>query len=150
MWKSPLFILLLAVPMSLCGQHQPADIMFTNGKIWTVNPKAPTAEAVAVAGGRIIGVGSTADVKKHVGSGTQVVDLQGKRMLPGLIDNHTHFMSGGFQLQSVDLRKAKNEARSAIPPDGSLEAIGIMTTGPAPIFRQKSSSTNIHPRRPCS
>ena len=113
MWKSPLFILLLAVPMALCAQHQPADIVFTNGKIWTVNPQTPTAEAVAIAGGRIISVGSTADVKKHVGSGTQVVDLQGKRMLPGLIDNHTHFMSGGFQLQSVDLRTAKSEAEFA-------------------------------------
>jgi hypothetical protein len=102
----------LTVSVAL-SQPQIADIAFVNGKIWTVDKSKPEAEAVAVLGGRILLVGSTADVKKCVGERTRVIDLKGKRMLPGFIDNHTHFMSGGFQLQSVDLRHAKNEAEFA-------------------------------------
>ena len=103
---------LLTVTIAL-GQSQIADIVFMNGKIWTVDKAKPDAEAVAVLGGRILSVGSTADVQKCIGPKTIVIDLKGKRMLPGFIDNHTHFMSGGFQLQSVDLRHAKNEAEFA-------------------------------------
>jgi predicted amidohydrolase YtcJ len=95
------------------SQTQIADIVFLNGKIWTVDRAKPEAEAVAILDGRILSVGSTADVKKCIGPITKVVDLKGKRMLPGFIDNHTHFMSGGFQLQSVDLRYAKSEAEFA-------------------------------------
>ncbi len=103
---------LLTVTIAL-SQSQIADIVFVNGKIWTVDKAKPEAEAVAVLGGRILSVGSTADVKKCIGAKTKVIDLKGKRMLPGFIDNHTHFMSGGFQLQSVDLRYAKSEAEFA-------------------------------------
>ncbi|MEX1276180.1 MAG: amidohydrolase [Bacteroidota bacterium] len=113
MIKNLVILFLVIAPLTLHGQHKLADVVFTNGKIWTVNQETPTAEAVAVSGGRIIAVGSSGEVKKHIGSGTQVIDLQGKRMLPGLIDNHTHFMSGGFQLQSVDLRTSKNEGEFA-------------------------------------
>ncbi len=113
MIKNLVILFLVIAPLTLHGQHKVADVVFTNGKIWTVNQETPTAEAVAVSGGRIIAVGSSGEVKKHIGSGTQVIDLQGKRMLPGLIDNHTHFMSGGFQLQSVDLRTSKNEGEFA-------------------------------------
>jgi hypothetical protein len=113
MIKNLVILFLVIAPLTLHGQHKVADVVFTNSKIWTVNQETPTAEAVAVSGGRIIAVGSSGEVKKHIGSGTQVIDLQGKRMLPGLIDNHTHFMSGGFQLQSVDLRTSKNEGEFA-------------------------------------
>ena len=91
-------------------QAQQADRVFTNAKIWTVDPRNAEAEALAIAGGRILAVGSNAEVKKFIGSKTKVVDVKGKLMLPGFIDNHTHFMSGGFQLQNVDLRYSKDEA----------------------------------------
>jgi len=91
-------------------QAQQADRVFTNAKIWTVDPRNAEAEALAIAGGRILAVGSNAEVKKFIGSKTKVVDVEGKLMLPGFIDNHTHFMSGGFQLQNVDLRYSKDEA----------------------------------------
>ena len=104
--------ILLTVTIAL-SQSQIADIVFLNGKIWTVEKAKLEAEAVAVLDGRILSVGSSADVRKCVGPKTKVIDLQGKRMLPGFIDNHTHFMSGGFQLQSVDLRYAKSEAEFA-------------------------------------
>ena len=95
------------------AQSQLDDLVFINGKVWTVDPSRPTAEAIAVLGGRILAVGTRAEIKNTIGKQTRVVDLQGKRLLPGFIDNHTHFMSGGFQLQSVDLRDARNETEFA-------------------------------------
>ena len=105
-------IALLIVSTAL-SQSQLADMVFVNGKIWTVDKAKPNAEALAVLNGRILSVGSTADVKRNIGPKTNVIDLKGKRMLPGFIDNHTHFMSGGFQLQSVDLRYTKSEIEFA-------------------------------------
>lgn len=95
------------------AQNQAVEIIFINGKLWTVDKSRPTAEAVAVLNGRILAVGSTKEISSHIGKGTKVVDLKGKSMLPGFIDNHTHFLSGGFQLQNVDLRYAKNEKEFA-------------------------------------
>jgi hypothetical protein len=89
--------------------QQSADVIFINGKIWTVDAAKPEVEAVAVAGSRIIAVGSTKEVEAYRTKKTQVIDLEGRRMLPGFIDNHTHFMTGGFQLQNVDLRHAMTE-----------------------------------------
>jgi predicted amidohydrolase YtcJ len=105
------FTILLAV--SAMSQTQVADVIFVNGKIWTVDKAKPSAEAVAVLAGRILAIGSGNEIGKLAGAQTRIVDLKGKRMLPGFIDNHTHFMSGGFQLQSVDLRYAKSEAEFA-------------------------------------
>ncbi len=99
-------ILLVAPALS---QTQIADLVFVNGKVWTVDKTKPTADAVAVLSGRILAVGTNSEMKSLIGPQTRIVDLKGKRMLPGFIDNHTHFMSGGFQLQSVDLRYAKSE-----------------------------------------
>ena len=98
-----LFLLLAILPAPVLPQTQVADFIFVNGKIWTVDKSRPTAEAVAVLDGRILAVGSVNEIRKFKGPQTNVVDLKGKRMLPGLIDDHTHFMSGGFQLQNVDL-----------------------------------------------
>ncbi|MBM4160936.1 MAG: amidohydrolase [Ignavibacteria bacterium] len=92
---------------------QTADVILTNARVWTVDKAQPTAEAVAVLGARILAVGSRSGMEKHVGPQTKVIDLKGKRVLPGFIDNHTHFMSGGFQLQNVDLRYARDEEEFA-------------------------------------
>ncbi len=107
------FLFLFFLTMTLLHAQQSADIIFINGKIWTVDASTPEAEAVAVFNGRIIAVGASKEIRRYAGSRTKVVDLRQKRMLPGFIDNHTHFMSGGFQLQSVDLRTAKDEAEFA-------------------------------------
>lgn len=104
--------LFLFLPIVLCAQ-QYADVVFTNAKIWTVDKQKPEAEAVAVYDGKIIGVGSSKEMKAFIGKHTKVLDMKKKRMLPGFIDNHTHFMSGGFQLQNVDLRYAKDERKFA-------------------------------------
>lgn len=67
-----------------------ADVVFVNAKITTLDDAMPQAEAVAVKAGRFIAVGSAADVAAYQGGATKVVDLQGKRVVPGLIDAHTH------------------------------------------------------------
>src|SRR6266705_1129997 len=86
-----------------------ADAVFIHANIWTVDSSRPTAHAVAVKDGRIVAVGADEEVAPFTGDGTRVIDVRGKLMLPGFIDGHTHFMSGGFQLQSVDLRNSRNE-----------------------------------------
>src|SRR5690606_11588 len=81
---------------------------FINGKIYTVNKKQPLAESVVVYDNKIIFVGSDSDAKKFIDDNTEVVDLTGKLMLPGFIDNHVHFTSGGVYLTGIDLRPAKS------------------------------------------
>jgi hypothetical protein len=83
-----------------------ADLVFRGGTVWTGDPAAPTAGAVAVKGGRVVAVGSDADMESLVGQGTRVVDLAGRMLLPGFIDSHVHFLDGGFKLAGVDLRDA--------------------------------------------
>jgi len=73
-----------------------ADLALINGKIITVDENDSIAEAVAVKGQKIIALGSTDDMKKLIGGNTQVVDLKGLTVTPGLIDAHCHFASGGI------------------------------------------------------
>ncbi len=84
---------------------------FYNGKVYTVDAKSSVAEAVVVENGKILFVGSTPEARAvWSDSRTKMVDLKGKLMLPGLIDNHTHFADGGMYLLGVDLRGAKTIA----------------------------------------
>lgn len=79
---------------------------FINGKIYTVNKNQPIAEAVVVSGNKIIFTGSGSEAKKFIDGETEIIDLHGRLMLPGFIDGHTHFISGGFYLLGLDLRHA--------------------------------------------
>jgi len=81
-----------------------ADMALVNGKVITLDPKNPAAEAVAVKGGRILAAGSSAEIRKYVGPATQVLDARGKLVIPGLIDAHLHFASGGRSLASLTFR----------------------------------------------
>jgi predicted amidohydrolase YtcJ len=90
-----------------------ADLVLSGGRIWTADKSAPWAEALASRGDRIIRVGSNEDVMKLAGPGTRVIDLKGRLALPGFIDDHTHFVSGGFVLLSVDLRDARTQEEFA-------------------------------------
>ncbi len=83
-----------------------ADLVFLGGSVWTGDPAAPSATAVAVKDGRIVAVGTDAEVEGLVGDSTRVVDLAGRMLMPGIIDSHTHFLDGGFKLAGVDLRDA--------------------------------------------
>jgi predicted amidohydrolase YtcJ len=69
-----------------------ADTIFINGKVVTVDERFTIAQAVAVKGDRVLDVGSSAKIRALAGSTTKVVDLKGKTVIPGLIDNHAHFM----------------------------------------------------------
>ncbi len=83
-------------------------IAFINGKIYTVNEKLPFAEAVITQGEKILFVGSQRDAEELIEKNTKKIDLKGRLMLPGFIDNHTHFAHGGFYLLGIDLRPAKS------------------------------------------
>jgi predicted amidohydrolase YtcJ len=76
-----------------------------NARVWTGDRGAPWAEAIAVSGDRITAVGANDDIRKLAGSAAPI-DARGHLVVPGLIDTHVHFIDGGFQLSSVQLRDA--------------------------------------------
>lgn len=84
---------------------QAADLVIY-GRVWTGDSAAPWAGAVAVAGDSIVAVGDSASVATYVGENTRVIDNGRAMVVPGFMDGHTHFSSGGYQLASVDLRGA--------------------------------------------
>jgi predicted amidohydrolase YtcJ len=83
-----------------------ADLIIINGIVRTMDHNQPAAAAIAIHGNRIIAVGRNDEVRKLAGPNTKVIDAKGRLVLPGFNDAHVHFMSGGFQLSSVDLRDA--------------------------------------------
>lgn len=85
----------------------PADLIISNGKVWTVDKAQPRAEAVAIVGGRIAAVGSDAEIAKWAGPETKRIDARGASVLPGFIDSHVHLATGGFDLSGVQLKDAK-------------------------------------------
>ena len=98
MLNKHLFILILLIAIIGCennsGEQDFADTIYKNGKIYTVNEAQPWAKAVAIKDGKFILVGSNADVKKTIGPETKVIDLQGKFVMPGIVDMHAHPFSG--------------------------------------------------------
>jgi predicted amidohydrolase YtcJ len=80
-----------------------ADAVFVNGRITTLDRGLPQAQALAINGGAILAVGSTADVLRHAGPATQRIDLQGRRVIPGLNDSHTHLIRAGLNY-NMELR----------------------------------------------
>ena len=81
-----------------------ADSILTGGNIITINPAQPRAEAVAVKQGRILTVGSAADVGQVRGPQTEVIDFKGRTIVPGFNDAHNHMIIFGMQLQMVPLK----------------------------------------------
>jgi len=106
------FVITSSVFMA-CNMGQKADRIFVNAKIWTGNEAQPYATAIAISGTSLLFVGSDEDVGKYRGSNTEVIDAEGSFIVPGFVDNHTHFLSGGFQLASVNLRQASTPAAFA-------------------------------------
>jgi predicted amidohydrolase YtcJ len=87
---SALVLLLGVAPAA--AQQAPADIILVNGKIVTVDDRFTVAEALAIRGQRIVAVGSNADIGKLKGPQTQAIALNGRTVIPGLIDNHSHWV----------------------------------------------------------
>src|SRR5688572_6940429 len=88
--------LLVLCGLSFLQAQQPqADVILSNGKIVTVDERFTIAQAVAVAGDRIVAVGTNQDVSRLAGPSTRRIDLRGRTVLPGLIDNHMHLLRYG-------------------------------------------------------
>ena len=87
---------------------EPADMILTNGKIVTLDDSQPEAEALAVKDGRVVAVGSSADIQAFVGDSTRIVDLEGMLAVPGLIDAHAHFTGIGETKLALGLTHVKN------------------------------------------
>ena len=104
-----------------------ADLVLRGGKIITLSAARPVAEALAVTGGRITAVGTTAEINGFVGQETRVLDLNGALAVPGFIDSHAHFMDLGFAQLRLDLvgtrssseivRKLKDVAAAPVKED---------------------------------
>ncbi|MEE9169895.1 MAG: amidohydrolase [bacterium] len=86
-----------------------ADLVLIDGIIRTVDESQPNAEAVAVWQDLFLAVGTTAEIRQLIGDQTRVIDLDGKLVLPGFNDNHTHFVEGGFWLTGVKLKDAADQ-----------------------------------------
>jgi len=104
-----LLIVVASMTMTFPGKanHRlSASLIIVNANVHTMDAGTPDAQAVAIIGNRIVAVASNAEIKSLAGPGTRVIDAKGQLVLPGFNDAHVHFMSGGFQLSSVDLRDA--------------------------------------------
>ena len=119
MLKNAAFLVVLALVATACGRSAddsgtapdapaPADLVLLNGKIATVDPDIGTVEAMAVTGHTVSAVGSSDEISAFVGPETQVVELQGRFVMPGFIEGHGHFMSLGRAKQILDLSTVKN------------------------------------------
>jgi predicted amidohydrolase YtcJ len=95
--------LALAGSDALAGDLPRADLILTNAKITTLDPRHPAAEAVAIKDGRFLAVGPAQDVLKHRGDKTQLIDVKGRSTVPGLIDSHLHATRGG-RFYNLELR----------------------------------------------
>ncbi|WP_296897875.1 amidohydrolase family protein [Thiohalocapsa sp.] len=102
---------------SACAVAQTADRIWSGGPILTMNDAAMRAEAIAEQDGRIIAVGSRDEVMQLRGSDTQLIDLEGRALLPGFVDAHGHVMMGGLQALSANL---------LAPPDGEVTDIASL------------------------
>lgn len=85
------------------GDSDAADLVLTGGKVATVDQALPEAQALAVKDGRILAVGSSAEIEAHMGSDTRVVELDGRLAVPGFIEGHGHYTSLGEARMILDL-----------------------------------------------
>lgn len=105
------FLVLIVIFFSSVVFAKAQKICFYNGKIYTVDSRNSTIEAVVVQNGKIIYAGNSPEARSvWSDSRTRMVNLEGKLMLPGFIDNHTHFADGGMYLLGVNMREAKSTA----------------------------------------
>jgi cytosine/adenosine deaminase-related metal-dependent hydrolase len=101
----------LAVPGGLLG----SDILLVHGHIYTGNPKVPWAQALAVTGTRIDAVGTDEEILARRQPNTEVIDLQGRTVIPGISDSHTHLWLGATALHGFNL----STPQASITPEQS-------------------------------
>ncbi len=93
---------------SSAGVQSAADLLLTNGRIVTVEDDQPEAQAIAITGDRITALGSSEAMKKYVGPGTTVIDLEGQLAIPGFIESHGHFTGVGESRLQLNLMTAQS------------------------------------------
>ena len=146
-------LLVVGGALSVLRAQQPApDLILSNGKIITVDERFTIAQAVAIRGDRIVAVGTNQDIARLAGPGTRRIDLRGRALTPGLIDNHMHLLRAGttwlneVRFDGVDSRKKAIEllrARaSVVGPGGWVFNMGgwahqQFTDDPRPFTREE-------------
>ncbi len=140
------------------AQVEPADTVFKNGNIYTVNDSSPKAEAIAVKYGRIVFAGSNAEAKKYEGKGARIVDLKGKTVLPGFADAHYHFSGVGFREMNLNLEgttsledflaKVKARVDKAKPGEWVTGRGWIETFWKPPVFPARRDLDRVAPNNP--
>ncbi|HEU5232508.1 MAG TPA: amidohydrolase [Terriglobales bacterium] len=107
LYLGTLFLAILMTRPASAQEHPAAETIITNANVWTVDRNHPRAEAVAILNQRIVAVGTSADMDAWRGPQTRIIDAAGKLLLPGFNDAHLHFVSGGFQLDQVQLTDSR-------------------------------------------
>ena len=137
---------------------QPADLIITNARIYTVNPQQKWADALAIRGDRIVAVGERKQIEALRGPATKLIDAGQRLLLPGFTDCHIHFMDGALGLTRVDLNDAKTVAEiqkrvktyaDAHPTEPWIQGMGwtYPTFGPSALPNKKILD-DIVPDRP--
>lgn len=126
-------VLSIQPAFSRAQSPQSADTVLMNANVLQCNMAMDTAEAIAIRQGRIVAVGSNASMDGWISATTQVEDLQGQTVTPGLVDSHLHFVGLGQSLQMLDLKDAKSweeivmqvkEAAESLPKGAWIEGRG--------------------------
>lgn len=118
-WRAQLLaVLFSSVVLTGCGQEAEApaatadvpsaDLVLRGGKVATVDPALGNTEAIAISGAEIVAVGTDEEVSAYIGDGTEVIELDGRFVMPGFIEGHGHFMSLGRAKQILDLNTVQN------------------------------------------
>jgi predicted amidohydrolase YtcJ len=100
------FLVFVGILFAHVEDQEKADLVVLNGRVFTIVEENPEVQAVAVKDGKILALGTTKKIKTYVGKATKVLDVRRKLVLPGFIDAHCHFSSGGRSLSMLDLSNA--------------------------------------------
>jgi len=106
--KHSYLLILLSLFWWGCETTVTYEMVIKNANIYTVNEAQPKAEAVAIQDGKITFVGSNEEIEQFIGEQTQVLDLGGKTMTPGLVESHAHFLGVGYNRLNLDLSQTQN------------------------------------------
>src|SRR2546425_12693130 len=153
-----LSLLWFCLTPSFLSPAEPADVVFVNGNVYTVNEKQPRAEAIAVKGDHIVFVGSNANAKRFQGGGTRVIDLHGETVVPGMTDAHYHFIGVGQREMNLNLEgitnledflaKVKERVDRAKPGEWVTGRGWIETFWKPPVFPPRWDLDKISPNNP--
>ena len=157
-------LLLVAAPAFAAGQAGgPADRVYLNGVVFTADARNSAASALAIRNGRILDVGSDAALARYIGPATTKVDLQGRFLMPGLVDGHTHPVEAGGTLLKCNLHYASLtveemqhgiatcvEQTRASEPDGWLEVVSWFQESmlPAGVKTSRATLDALQTKRP--